>query len=368
MKFYIKKENFINELRTINNVLIKNPIFPILENVFLNIDQDKFILIGSNIELEIQILIKKENYKLKKSGTTIVSGKKILNICRTAPSNSILFFCLIETKLHIRIINSLYKIQTLKSKDFPKFQVYDFKLQFKLKEIILRKIILFTHFSIAHNDIRNCLNGMLLEMKKNILYGVTTDGHRLSIYKKKINYFVPSFSIILSKKIVIELQNILQDIENKIKINIYNNNVIFEKTGTILRSKLIKDQYPTYNHIIIKNYKNFIILPLLKLKNSLIRSSILCDTNFQGVNITLKNNLLIIKTNNQEDEESKNYFKISYTGEIINFSINVYYLLDILNNIKSTMIKIIFEIPIKKIQIECLENKNIYYVIMPLKL
>ena len=48
MQFTIKKEIFFNAFKKISNVLTKNPIYPILENVLLEINEkvyNYFVLI-----------------------------------------------------------------------------------------------------------------------------------------------------------------------------------------------------------------------------------------------------------------------------------------------------------------------------------
>lgn len=368
MKFYIQKEIFLHALKKNRNVLSRNPIYPILENILININEKKLILITSNLEVEIQVLIEKKFFKIQESGSLTISGKKLFNICYTAPNNAILFFQLIKNKICIKINNNIYKLLVLQTKNFPKFNVYNFKLSFEIKENILKELILLTNFSIANNDIRNCLNGILLECKKNVLYGITTDGHRLSMYKKKINPTIPSFSIILSKKSILEIEDLLENSNEKIHITIYHNSLVFKKKNTTLKTKLIEDRYPNYSHIIIKDLKKCVTLPVENLKNSLKQAAILCDTTLQSVNLQLKKNNLIINTSNQEEEKSVNYINIIYNGENIQFSVNIFYLLDVLNAIKTTNIDLFFHIPIKKIQIQSTEKKNIYYVIMPLKL
>ena len=64
----------------------------------------------------------------------------------------------------------------------------------------LRKLLEKTHFSMAHQDVRYYLNGLLLEADGGTLRAVATDGHRLALSelqlgapasKKRTNHTAP---------------------------------------------------------------------------------------------------------------------------------------------------------------------------------
>ncbi|AEH39603.1 DNA polymerase III, beta subunit [Buchnera aphidicola (Cinara tujafilina)] len=368
MKFIIKKEILLPYIKKIINVITKNPIFPILENIIIDVNQKRLYLTASNLEVEMNISIHHKNYQFFQSGNISISGKKILHICRNAPKDTNLNFHLVNKKIKIQILNTIFYLMTLSIKNFPKFQKNSEKNEINISQNLLKKIIFFTRFSIANHDIRNSLNGLLLEYHNGYLYGVATDGHRLAMYKKKINIKVTSFSIILSKKSIIELYQLLEEKEDLIRIFINQNQILFYIKNIILITKLIDGKFPDYQDVILINPMQRIPIPLTQIKKSLLRTSILCDINFKGIYLKFYNNLLQIRSNNQEDEESSDSFKIQYNNKKIEFSINVFYLLDVLNTLASKIIYFILDIPVVKIQIQSLEEKNIYYVIMPLRL
>lgn len=368
MKFIIKKEILLIHIKKIVSIITKNPIFPILENILININQDRLKLTSSNLEIEININISHKHYLFFTAGNTSISGKKLLHICRNAPKETHLNFHLINKKIKIQIINNIFHLLTLSTKKFPKFPEYTEKKEISLPQNLLKKIIFFTQFSIANHDIRSCLNGLLLEYHNNYLYGVATDGHRLAMYKKKILIPINSFSMILSKKSILELSQLLEDKENEIKIIINKHQILFDIKNISLITKIIDGNFPNYHEIIIKKSIKRIPVSLEKLKKALLRTSILCDINFKGISLKFYKNSLKIRSKNQEDEESKDSFNIQYDDERIEFSINIFYLLDVLNVLKSKIIYFILDIPVIRIQIQSLEEKNIFYVIMPLRL
>ncbi|WP_075433632.1 DNA polymerase III subunit beta [Buchnera aphidicola] len=368
MEFKIKKNDFLNPLKKIHRIITKNPIFPILENIILNVMKNKIILTSSNLEIELNAYIAKEFFFCYIPGSCLISGKKILNICRNIQNNVELHFQIIKKKIHIRALDSLFKLNTSSDKNFPKFQIIKGTKTFFLSQSILKEIISLTSFSIARNDIRTALNGMLIEYKNNYLFSVTTDGHRLSMYKKKIYLDISCISFIINKKSISELSRLLTDTTEKIQITISNHYAAFHVQETLLQTKLLNNNFPNYQDVLLKHDTFCISVSREKLKESLLKTSILCNTTFKGVCLNFSKNKLTITSNNQEDEESSDAFDINNQHEEISFSINVFYLLDSLNALHADTINIVFKIPISSIQIQTNTKKEILYIIMPLNL
>ncbi|VFP83461.1 DNA polymerase III subunit beta [Buchnera aphidicola] len=368
MEFKIKKNDFLNSFKKINRIITKNTIFPILENVIIKIDKNILKLTSSTLDIELNTCIDKKYYTFYTAGCITVSGKKIFNIFRNVKNDAELHFRLINKKIYIKVFSSLFKINTISCNNFPIFKTIEDKKIFFISQFMLKEIISLTYFSIANNDIRNTLNGMLLEYKNNYLYGVTTDGHRLSMYKTYLNLNISIFSIIINKKAILELYRLLTYTTELIKIIIHYHYISFQVNEILLITKLIDGSFPNYTDVILNKYTYCILISAEKLKESLLKTSILCNTTFKGVCLSFSKNLLTITSNNQEDEESCDSFFIDYKYENISFSINVFYLLDVLNVLKTNKINVIFNIPISSIQIQSNIQKEIKYIIMPLKI
>lgn len=70
----------------------------------------------------------------------------------------------------------------------------------------MKRLIEATQFSMAHQDVRYYLNGMLFETEgAGELRTVATDGHRLAVCSMPIGDSLPNHSVIVPRKGVIEL-------------------------------------------------------------------------------------------------------------------------------------------------------------------
>ncbi|XBC40269.1 MAG: DNA polymerase III subunit beta [Buchnera aphidicola (Nurudea ibofushi)] len=370
MKFEITKKNLLYSLQKIHSLVIKNISYPILENILIEINNGLLYLTATNLELEIQV--KTSKISLYESGTTTVSGKKILSICRKLPDDTNITIILKKSKLKIFSKNSHYSLQTLPSINFPNFKKTKHQIKFSITQTALKNIIFFTQFSMAIQDLRYFLNGLHLEIKNRHLYAIATDGYRMAISKTPLEHPYQYHSVILPRKGIIELLKLLDNSSTLASIEINSNYFQICIDNVTFTSKIIDAKFPKYASIITKRFKKKVIINVLLFKQALSRIIILSNELFQGILIKNDKKKLRITTSNQYDEKACEILEIIYINSDIEISINANYMLDILNVIKQNEICLWIDNFNASIQIRynyC-ENKCDYksiYVLMPLQ-
>lgn len=101
----------------------------------------------------------------------------------------------------------------------------------------MKRLIEATQFSMAHQDVRYYLNGMLFETEGEELRTVATDGHRLAVCSMPIGQSLPSHSVIVPRKGVIELMRMLDGGDNPLRVQIGSNNIRAHVGDFIFTSK-----------------------------------------------------------------------------------------------------------------------------------
>ncbi|QCI21914.1 DNA polymerase III subunit beta [Buchnera aphidicola] len=364
MKFNIKNNIFIKHLQKINRLITKNTSLPILENILISIDNGILSLTATNLELELISSIKISTKYT--SGSVTVSGRKLLDICRNTLELSEIKVQMKKDKLHITSNNSHYVLTTLPSENFPNHNNFHHISEFFINSDILKNIIEKVQFSMGKQDVRYYLNGMLLKKEKTLLYAVATDGYRMGITKTSIQEDVIPFSVIIPRKGIVELYKLLNIKTKLIRFLIGKNNIRIYIEELIFTIQLIEGNYPDYTSILLKHKNCPIILNSQQLKQSLLRVAILASKNFCGIEIHIKNNKFKVLSDNEE-ERAEDSFKINYFNNEVEISINVYYILDILNVISSKNIFLFLNESNNSIQIETENESSVLYVIMLLR-
>ncbi|ACL29845.1 DNA polymerase III subunit beta [Buchnera aphidicola] len=365
MKFIINNNILIKNLQKISRLLVKNTSLPILDNVLINIKNGMLSLTGTNLEIELVAMIQLSTEHI--SGTATISGRKLLDICRNSLNSSNIEMQLNNNKMHIISGNSRYILTTLPYDSFPVHHDFHHISEFFIPSDILKKMIEKIQFSMGKQDVRYYLNGILLEKTDRSLYAVATDGYRLGISKFFLKENIIPFSIVIPRKGVIELYRLLNIPKQPIKVLVGKNNIRVHIEDLIFTTQLIEGQYPDYKSVLLENKNNFITLNSKLLKQSLLRAAILSHEKFCGVEIHIRNGQFKVLSDNQEEEIAEDRFNINYTGNTVKISINVYYIIEILNSITSENIFLFLNNANNSIQIEAENDASILYVVMLLK-
>ncbi|WWP01707.1 MAG: DNA polymerase III subunit beta [Candidatus Dasytiphilus stammeri] len=366
MKFIIQRQQILKPLQQVCSMLSNRPTLPILNNLLIKVSQDRLSLTGSNLEIEmISNLVLTD---LHEDGIITVPAKKFLEICRSLPEQASITVSLNDKIIQICSNQSKFSLSTLPANTFPNIEYLHNQLEFTISNKNFKYLIEATYFSMALQDTRYYLNGMLFETEGNLLRTVTTDGYRLSICTINIDKRVANYSIIIPRKVIITILRLLDRTNNLLQIKINSNNLRIHVNSLILTSKLLYGSFPNYRKVLLQNYDKSLIVECQRLKQALSRVAILSHERLHHVNFYLKLNQLKITTKNLVDEQAEETIVVSYIGDDLKISFNVNYILDVLNMLECEKIKVLLNDNLSCIKIEAFTSQSASYIIMPIRL
>ena len=115
---------------------------------------------------------------------------------------------------------------------------------------VLKRILTKTSFSMASQDVRYYLNGLLLEFDNNEIKGVATDGHRLALAKSEFeNKEGLQVKQILPRKAVLELSKLLPQSEEVVELKVGASYFSVKSGNLQFSTKLIDGKYPDYEKV-----------------------------------------------------------------------------------------------------------------------
>lgn len=231
----------------------------------------------------------------------------------------------------------------------------------------MKRLIEATQFSMAHQDVRYYLNGMLFETEGEELRTVATDGHRLAVCSMPIGQSLPNHSVIVPRKGVIELMRMLDGGDNPLRVQIGSNNIRAHVGDFIFTSKLVDGRFPDYRRVLPKNRTSIWKLAVICSSRRLpVRQFSL--TKFRGVRLYVSENQLKITANNPEQEEAEEILDVTYSGAEMEIGFNVSYVLDVLNALKCENVRMMLTDSVSSVQIEDAASQSAAYVVMPMRL
>lgn len=366
MKIIAKREAILSPLQSVIGVVERKQTMPILANVLLAAKGGKLSITATDLEVE---LVATSEVDVQRAGEVTVPGRKLLDICRALPEGVEIALTLEGERMLVRAKKSRFTLSTLPAAEFPTVEEINAQQSVKVPQQDFRRLLEKTSFSMAQQDVRYYLNGMLLETSSKLLRSVATDGHRLALCEVELaEGGKAGQQVIVPRKGVLELQRILGNEDQILEVSIGNNHLRVQIGEIRFTSKLIDGRFPEYGRVIPNNPPRTVAAVREDLRQALQRAAILSNEKYRGIRFALKPNALIIQAHNPEQEEAEEEVEVGYEGEEIEIGFNVNYLMDALAAVDSSDVQIGLTDGNSSCLIRAASDGSARFVVMPMRL
>lgn len=365
MKLSADRETILQPLQAVIGVVERRQTMPILANVLLIARSGRLSVTATDLEVE---LVASAEVNIQQPGEITVPGRKLLDICRALPEKVSVTVTVDSEKVTVRGGRSRFTLSSLPASDFPTVEEIHAQQALGIAQAELRRLLDQTHFSMAQQDVRYYLNGMLLETEGSTLRAVATDGHRLALCELTLESNAKAAQqVIVPRKGVLELQRILGN-EGTVELSIGTNHVRAQIGDIRFTSKLIDGRFPEYSRVIPAAPTHTLKADRESFRQALQRTAILSNEKYRGIRLSVKTNAVTLQAHNPEQEEAEEEIEVSYTGEELDVGFNVNYLLDALGAVEGAEV----ELGLTDANSSCLIRTpgvtTCKYVVMPMRL
>lgn len=373
MQFRIDREKLQSILQVVSKGLsVKTPM-PILTGIHLLATENELIFTTTNKEISIRSILENNSDYLTiyETGECVVPGKYFLEIVKKA-EGLIIDFSLYEGNT-IKIVSerSDFTLTTYDKNNFPEtsFELEGNEIELTNKD--LKQVIKQTSFAAATSENRIILTSVNFSFGNRSLEVTATDSFRLA--KKAINFEDGTEEIKLNipSKALDELNKILTDKQQKVKVSFGNNKILFKIEDTYFMTRLVEGVYPNTSSLFPTSYLLSVLFNKNELLNATDRASL----------FTTDSDLSIVKmrfTTDKRAELSSNSTEIGKVveeinvlemSEILDFEIafSSKYLIDALKAIEGEFVEINFTGEIKPVVLNAKNDKSALQLILPVR-
>ncbi len=368
MKFSVTREALLKPLQLVAGVVERRQTLPVLSNVLINLKGDTLSLTGTDLEVELVGQLKLASSG--QDGDITVPARKLLDICRSLPDAANINFSVENQKVTLKSGKSRFTLSTLPASDFPSVESSPGALELSLEQLQLKRLIDRTAFSMAQQDVRYYLNGMLFELKPDHVRAVATDGHRLAMCTCLVTTPAQNtpHHAILPRKGVMELLRLLGDGADQVRLVFGSNHIRAFLPDFTFTSKLVDGKFPDYDRVLPKGGDKVVVGNRAELKQAFNRTAILSNEKYRGVRLILSDNTLTMVANNPEQEEAEEQVAVSYSGPALEIGFNISYLAEVMGILSEDSAKLTFLDANSSVLLEEAEQGDSLYVVMPMRL
>lgn len=365
MKLSATRAQILNPLQSVIGVVERRQTMPILANVLLSARNNRLSITGTDLEVE---LVASSEASVQQPGDVTVPGRKLLDIFRALPEGVNVTMATEGERVIVRAGRSRFTLSSLPAAEYPVVEEINAQQTLALPQAEFRRLIEKTHFSMAQQDVRYYLNGLLVEADGKTLRAVATDGHRLAICECSLDGKANAAQqVIVPRKGVLELQRLLGS-EGMLELAIGTNHIRAQIGDVRFTSKLIDGRFPEYGRVIPASPTRVLEGDREMLRQALQRTAILSNEKYRGVRLTVKSDLLTVQAHNPEQEEAEDQVEVSYQGEEVEIGFNVTYLLDALAAVDGEKVQIGLGDSNSSCLIRADGTATARYVVMPMRL
>lgn len=367
MKFSTNRETLLRPLQLVTGVVERRQTLPVLANLLVAARDGTISLTGTDLEVELVAI--EAGVDVQQPGEVTIPARKLADIWRSLPEDAEVSVEVAGDRATVRSGRSRFTLATLPAQDFPKVESGQDDTEFKLERSALRDLVDQVSFSMAQQDVRYFLNGMLLEVAPQHLRTVATDGHRLAmctldgkgVGTERIQAIVP-------RKGVLELARLLDDGEDEVLVQLGGNHLRVTRGPYTLTTKLVDGKFPDYEKVVPRDVGRTITGDRNSLKQAFQRASILSNEKYRGVRMIIEGEVLTIQANNPEQEEAEEQVAVDYDGDRLEIGFNVSYLQDVLSALDTEQVQLSVSDANSSALIEGLGKDDAVYVVMPMRL
>ena len=337
--------------------------------VFLKIENNKLIF---EILSFRYLLIGKEDVETSDNIEMILPLKRLQDIIKKFPDNTEISFEQIKDTIKIEVSDIKYNIRIPNERDRNKVSI-DKKQEYKVDRDSFLKSIKKVKIAMSDDDARYYLNGINIEVYKdqndNIYpFLAASNGSMLAVSRKKENEWTFLQKAIIPRKIIPEIIKILEKAESEIFISFDENKMDIKTNSLEIIFKLVDGEFPDYNAVIPYNNDKIVLVKNTDLKSIVEKTTLISIDKAINVKLTILNNNLNIEISSSDGSQASSDIKANYSGEEIKIVLNSKYLLEILEQISDDNLLLKVKDNVSSLLIEQEKNKDLLFVLMPIRI
>lgn len=366
MRLTVSQTDLSNALNTVSKATAKSvtrSFKPVLEGVLLEAKNNLLTLTATDTELTITTQIEAN---IQQEGKTVIPADLLNRLVKTM-TDDITITTFDNSQVELKSGGAVVTLSTLNAEEYPQIEdIGDNTVKITILQSMLKRMIQQVIYAASKDSTRPALCGVLFDIKNGYLTMVGVDGYRLALAKTEVvDNAINEVVIVPEKALKILLQMPMND---DVDIYIGDRQIRFNiSASTAVTTTLIAGDFVDYTKIIPDTSKTTIYIQTQRLKDAIERA-LLASTVLENklVRMQIEDSKLTL-TANSEICKTEETIPIEYEGEELRIAFNSRYLLDALNTVRDTNIKIWFNGALNPCAIWPVEGEEYCHLILPVR-
>lgn len=345
MQLSVLQENLAKGLSIVSRAVAARSTLPALECILLTTEQSRLKLSATNLEISLTCWV---GAKIETEGAIALPARALVDLVHSLPPGQVEMNLEAGTQT-LRIAGGRFtnRLKGSEAQYFPLIPQPDEGHTIHIKPEALRQMIEQVVFAAATEDSQPILTGVQTRFSDRTLTMAAANGFRLSVRTTPLEDSVgESFEIVIPARALNELSRILADQTDPVGIIVtpQRNQILFRLSHIDLVSQLLDGQFPPYAAVIPTSAATRAVIDSALLLKACRAASVFARESSHIARLTLAPGdeatagHLTINATSAETGDATGDVDADVTGEPLEITFNVQYLIDVLSVIGARQI------------------------------
>lgn len=365
MNFTVNKKEFLDALQISSRAISSTTPLPSLMGIKLEVYENELILISSDSNISIKVVVNGDNLSVKETGEIVIDSKYILEIVRKIDAKDISIEIIDGSLIKIYGGNSEFKINCMTAGDYPTISFDSNGLPFTLSCDLFKQIVEETSFACSDSETRPVLTGVNMSAHDKVLKVNATDSYRLASKLVKIDQD-SIFNITVPSKYLNSVYHSLPEGKD-INLLIDNQKIIFSFDNILIQTRLLDDQFPDTSKLIPAQFSQVLKVSKRELKSAIDRTSFIKSDGKNIVKLSISSTSVEITANNGQSSSFESLTPISFEGNPFEISCSGKYLQDAVSSLTGDEVTLSFSGELRPMILTSKDDESLSQLISPVR-
>lgn len=363
MKFVCRKTNLQKGLILVSRLVSQRTTLPVLGNVLITASEGKLEIAATDLEAAIRVDV---SAKIIEKGAITIPTRTLTDFISTVSDDELTVEAT-EVDATIKTAHYSADFKGIASSEFPIIPKIEKPKSFMMRSQDLKIALSKVLFAAALDETRPVLAGVYIIADNEKLTLVSTDSYRLAEKTQSISSLDEKFALVAPARTLAELQRILPEIDEEVKVSAGDSQMEFEFAGTMFMTRLIEGAFPDYQQIIPKKFECEFVANKSEFIEALKIASIFARESSNNIKLAVGKDEITLKATSAGVGQAEAKLKAQISGSMIEVSFNGKYILDALLNISGQRAGIGLSGKLSAGLVSSKDEKDYRYIIMPLR-
>lgn len=366
MKITCDREKLLAAWQIARNVAPSRSPKPILQNIKLEVQGDRAMLLATDLEIGVRIEV--PGVEAEQPGSILLPVARFGSILSEAGDANLRIESDGQT-IHVRGDRSEFKLPAADPHEFPavvefseaKYQTASARL---VKELIRRTV-----FATDNESSRYALGGVLLEFAADKITAVGTDGRRLAKMEGPASsvgdhHQIEGMTIVPSKAMTL-IERTLTEPDAEVQIAARGNDVLVRCGRITIYSRLVEGRFPRWRDVVPQRNAHKIEMVVGPLHSAVRQAAIVTSEESRGIDFTFVDGRMVLSARAADAGQARVELPIDYSGGEVSITLDPRFVSDFLRVLDQEK-PITFDLKDSDAAALLLTDDGYNYVIMPL--